>query len=426
MRTSAITGFHKLTPAERLKIVTEATGLSAEDARFIGAEGPLSLSDANRMIENVIGTFPLPLGVATNFLINSRDYFIPMVTEEASVVAAASHAAKIARAGGGFVAGSDPPLMIGQIMIRDPSNPEEAARKILDSKRNLLELANSQDSVLVAKGGGARDITVRLLDSKAGKLLITHLLVDCRDAMGANIVNTMVESVSSLVQSYAGGRLVMRIISNLALHRQAWSKVSIPPEALGGDTVVEDMAAASEFAAVDPYRCATHNKGIMNGICALAMATGNDTRAVESGAHAYASLNGYGPLAVWEIGSNGNLEGRIRLPLALGIVGGITSVHPVARIALRILRINSGRELAEVAASLGLAQNLGALRALVTEGIQKGHMRLHARNIAVMAGARGDEVDAIAERLVYERQVRVGYAKDLLDKLRASANASGA
>jgi len=375
------------------------------------------------MIENVVGVLPIPLGIAVNFLINGRDYLIPMAIEEPSVVAAASHAAKLARPSGGFQASSTDPIMIGQIQLVKSRSPRDAEKQILASKKEILNIANQQDPMLISKGGGAKDLRVRILPSLTGTMVIAELIVDCRDAMGANVVNTMAESVAPLLEKLSEGRANLRIISNLADRRVARASVGISKEALGGEAVVDGIVDAYAFAAADPYRCATHNKGVMNGVTAVCLATGNDTRAIEAGAHAYASRTGhYSPLTRWSKNENGDLEGFIEIPAAVGIIGGITAVHPTAKICLKILGVKSAKELGEVMASVGLAQNLAALRALAAEGIQHGHMSLHARNIAAMAGAEGETIDLVAAAMVSEKKVRLDRAKDLVAEMAASKN----
>ena len=416
--TSELSGFYKLSPGERLKIVRELVGLSEEDVKLLRRTGALELKQANRMIENVIGTTELPLGIATNFLINGRDYLVPMVLEEPSVVAAASNAAKMARPRGGFYTESTLPVMIGQIQLVDIKNPVEAREKILGAKKQILAKANKQDPILVKLGGGARDIEVRVLTTHLGPITIIHLLVDVRDAMGANVINTMCEAVTPLIEELTGGRVFLRIVSNLATYRLARAKAVFMKKALGGEEVVDGVLQAYAFAAADPYRCATHNKGVMNGIIAVALATANDTRALESGAHAYAAMGGtYKPLTHWERTVDGDLFGRIELPVAVGTIGGATAVHPVAKVCRKILGVKSARELGEVMAAVGLAQNLAAMRALATVGIQAGHMKLHARNIAATAGAKGELIDKVAAQLVKEKKVRVDRAKEILEEL---------
>jgi len=419
MRTSQISGFYKLSPEERLKVVKEFAQLSEEEANVIKNTGALAMEQVNRMIENVIGVMEVPLGIATNFLINGRDYLIPMAVEEPSVVAAASNAAKMARVKGGFFAESTEPRMIGQIQICSVKNAAKARKSILANKKKILELANQQDATLVRLGGGAKDLEVNVIKTHAGKMVIVHLIIDCRDAMGANAVNTMCEAVAPIIEEITEGRVLLRIVSNLAVHRLARASATFAKEVLGSEEAVDAIIKAYAFAAGDKYRCTTHNKGIMNGITAVALATGNDTRAVEAGAHAYASITGkYRPLTTYEKNRHGDIVGKIELPIAAGIIGGTTAVHPMAKANIKILGVKSARELAEVMASVGLAQNFAALRALATEGIQRGHMELHARNIAVMAGAAGELVDKVVEVLVKERKVKLDRAKEILEELR--------
>ena len=412
--------FYKLSFEERLRKVGEMSGLSGEELDQLKS-GSLQISSAQRMIENVVGTLPIPLGIAVNFLINGKEYLIPMAIEEPSVVAAASHAAKLARPNGGFKASSTDPLMIGQIQIVRSSSPRNAEKQILAAKKEILETANQMDPTLVSKGGGAKDLRVRILPSLTGTMVIAELLVDCRDAMGANVVNTMAETVAPILEKLSEGKANLRIISNLADKRIARASVVISKDALGGDNVVDGIVDAYAFAAADPYRCATHNKGVMNGVTAVCLATGNDTRAIEAGAHAYAARSGhYSPLTKWQKDEKGDLEGFIEIPTAVGIIGGITAVHPTAKISLKILGVKTARELGEVMAAVGLAQNLAALRALAAEGIQRGHMSLHARNIAAMAGAEGDAIDKVAAAMVKEKKVRLDRAKELVGDLAVS------
>ena len=418
-KTSRIPGFYKLTPEERLRRVAEFANLTPEEQELLRRFGALDEATANRMIENVVGVFQLPLGIAVNFLINRRDYLIPMAIKEPSVVAAASNAAKMTREGGGVYTQSTESLMIGQIQLVGVKDPYGARLEVLRNKDEILRIANEQDPVLVKLGGGAKDLEARVIESRLGPMLIVHLIVDVKDAMGANAVNTMAEAVAPRLASITGGRFRLRIISNLADRRlvRAWTR--IPVEAVGGREVAEGIVEAWAFADADPYRAATHNKGIMNGIDAVVIATGNDWRAVEAGAHAYACRFGaYKPLSTWELDEKGNLVGSLELPLAVGIVGGATRTNPLAKISLKILGVRSARELAEVIGAVGLVQNLAALRALASEGIQAGHMSLHAKNIAVMAGAVGDEIDQVAERMVREKRVRVDRAKEILEELR--------
>ena len=422
MKTSRIPGFYKLTIEERVKIVKEFADLTEEEVQLLIKAGSLELDVADRIIENVIGTWPLPLGIAVNFKINGKDYLIPMAIEEPSVVAAASNAAKMALPGGGFIAETTEPIMIGQVQLVGVKDLEEARRIILENKDQILEIANEQDPVLVKFGGGARDLEVRILDTEVGPMVITHLLVDVRDAMGANAVNTMAEAVAPTIERLTGGRVYLRIISNLADRRIARARAVFKKEAIGGEEVVDGIVAAYAFAANDPYRACTHNKGIMNGIIALARATGQDTRALEAGAHAYAARAGrYTSLSKWWKNENGDLEGYLEMPIAVGTVGGITRVHPIAKICLKILGVKSASELAQVMVSLGLAQNFAAIRALATEGIQAGHMKLHARNVAMAAGAKPEEVDLIVERLIREKKIRLDRAKEILEEIRGSS-----
>ena len=420
-KTSQLSGFYKLSPEERLKLVKEFAGLSEEEAEILRTTGPLKLEQANRMIENVIGTTELPLGIAVNFLINGRDYLIPMAIEEPSIVAAASNAAKMARVRGGFRTSSTEPIMIGQIQLTDVKDPSRAKETILSNGEKIIKIANEQDPMLVKLGGGAKDLEVRVLDTSSGPMVVVHLLVDTRDAMGANVINTMAEAVAPFIERLTGGRIYLRIVSNLANLRLARAEAIFAKEALGGEEVVDGIVEAYAFAASDPYRCATHNKGIMNGVVAIALATGNDTRALESGAHSFAATKGgYKPLTTWEKTPGGDLLGKIEIPMAVGIIGGATAVHPVAKVCLKILGVKTARELGEVMASVGMAQNLAALRAMVTEGIRRGHMRLHARNLAVTAGATGDLIDQVAERMVKEGKIRFDRAAELVKELRKS------
>jgi hydroxymethylglutaryl-CoA reductase len=338
-----------------------------------------------------------------------------MAIEEPSVVAAASNAAKMARPTGGFIATSTEPVMISQIQIVKCPSPKDAEKEILSARKEILEKANQQDPTLLSMGGGAKDLRIRILPSQVGILVVVELLVDCRDAMGANVVNTMAEAVAPMLEKISKGQARLRIISNLADRRIAKATTIVSKEALGGENIVDGIVEAYAFAVADPYRCATHNKGVMNGVTAVCLATGNDTRAIEAGAHAYAARSGhYSPLTTWKKDSNRNLVGTIEIPAAVGIIGGITAVHPMAKICLKVLGVKTARELGEVMASVGLAQNMAALRALVAEGIQKGHMSLHARNIAAMAGAQGDLIDRVADKMVAERKIRLDRARELL------------
>jgi hydroxymethylglutaryl-CoA reductase len=415
---SKVSGFYKLSRQERVKKLMEVTGLGDEDLGPLIDPGKVDLEVLDHMIENVVGAMTLPLGIATNFSVNGEDYLIPMALEEPSVVAAASNAARMARDLGGFTATDTGPLMIAQIQVVEVPTPYAAKNKVIEAKEELLKLANEQDPILVRFGGGARDLRVRIFDSSVGVMLVTELIVDTRDAMGANAVNTMAEALAPRIEKLTGGRVILRILSNLAEFRLVRVRASFDKELLGGEEVVDDVIAAWAFAEADPYRCATHNKGIMNGIDAVVIATGNDFRAIEAGAHSYAAVGGYHSLTKYEKDGEGNLVGSIELPMAVGLVGGATKVHPVARACVKILGVKTALELGHIIASVGLAQNLAALRALASEGIQKGHMALHARNVAATAGARGEQVDIIAEKLVKEKNVKVERAKEILDELK--------
>lgn len=417
-KTSKISGFYKLDPQERLKLVSDFAGLTQEEASCISSSGALSLDSADRMVENLIGVMEVPMGVAVNFLINGKDYLIPMAIEEPSVIAAASNAAKMAREGGGFTTSNTGPVMIGQIQAVGIADPAGARMSILEKKGEIIRRANDVDPVLVKFGGGAKDVEVRVIDTPGGKMVITHLIVDCRDAMGANAVNTMAETVAPYIEELTGGRVYLRIISNFADRRIIRVKAVFTKEAIGGEDVVDGIIAAYNFAASDPYRAATHNKGIMNGVTAAVLATGNDTRAIEAGAHVYASRSGtYLPLSCYEKNANNDLVATIEMPVAVGLVGGATKTNPIARAAVKILGVKTATEMGEVFAALGLAQNFAAMRALATEGIQRGHMGLHSRNVAIQAGATGELVDKIAGIMVKERKVRADRAKELLDEM---------
>lgn len=422
-KTSRFPGFYNQTLEERRGILKNH--ISTEDLTHLTGEAGLIPEQADHMIENAIGLYALPLGIALNFLINGRDVLVPMAIEEPSVVAGASYMAKLARAGGGFSAHTTPPEMIGQIQVLDIPALEDARRALLESKEELLVEAAGIDPVLTELGGGPRELEVRIIDtSPIGPFLVVHLIYDVRDAMGANAVNTACEKLTLLVESITGGRVHLRILSNLADRRLARARCSIPLEELAfGDYKAEEVRdgiiAAWAFAAADPYRAATHNKGIMNGVDAVLIATGNDWRAVEAGAHAYAARDGrYSSLSTWESDSDGNLVGALEMPLAVGIVGGATKVHPTAHAALNLMNVTSASQLAEIIVSVGLAQNLAALRALATEGIQRGHMSLHARQVAIAAGAEGDMIERLAQQMVSEKTVRIDRARDILEEWR--------
>jgi hydroxymethylglutaryl-CoA reductase len=420
-KSSRLPGFYKLPLAERVAVVAAWAELTEEESAVLTGDG-LTPAQADHMVENALGTYELPLGVAANFLVNDRDYLIPMAVEEPSVLAAVSHAAKLVRAGGGFRAESSEPVMIGQIQVLDIPDMAAAARALTDHQAELMELANSCSPSIVRRGGGARDIELRPFpDTPIGPMLVIHLLYDTCDAMGANAVNTAVEAIAPRVAELTGGRVNLRILSNLTDRRTATAQCTVPAGELqltdiSGGEVAALIAEANAFAVVDPYRAATHNKGIMNGIDAVCIATGNDWRAIEAGAHAYAARTGrYSALTDWHVDENGDLSGSMTLPLAVGIVGGATKVHPTARVALKILGVNSAAELAKIMACVGLAQNLAAIKALATHGIQRGHMRLHARQVALAAGATGSQVQAIADRLVHEGAIRVERARELIE-----------
>ena len=420
-KSSLVSGFYKLSPKERLQFVKEFADLTHEETALLQKTGSLPLDLADRMIENVIGATPIPLGIAVNFQINKRDYLIPMAIEEPSVVAAASYAAKMTREGGGFHTSSTPPIMIGQIQAVGIKDPYAARMRVIKAKEEILKKANDQDPVLVSVGGGAKDLTAKVINTTQGPMLITELHVDCRDAMGANAVNTMAEAVTPTIERITGGRVYLRIISNLATKRLARAWCTVPKEVVGGEQVVDGIVNAYAFAAADPYRAATHNKGILNGIIAVIIATCNDHRAIEAGAHAYAARNGYyTALSMWEKNEKGDLVGSVELPMAVGLIGGAVRTHPIAKIAIKILGVKTANEFAEVLAAVGLAQNLGALRALAREGIQRGHMSLHARNIAVAAGATGKTIDFVAEKMVQEHKIRMDRAKELIEQYKAS------
>ena len=427
-RSSELSGFYKLSVAARRKLVGEWAGLSEGELKSYEFPPGVDPALLERMIENVVGVFPLPLGIATNFRIDGKDYLVPMSIEEPSVVAAASNAAKVARGAGGFLTHTTPPVMIGQIQLLEVIDPSAARLRILSARDELLALANSKDPMLVKFGGGARDLEVRSLATPRGTMLVVHLLVDARDAGGMNAVNTMCEALAPELAKRAGGRVVLRIISNLAIYRLARATATFPAASLAtdrasGPEVVEGILDAYTLAVVDPFRCATHNKGIMNGISAVVVATGNDFRAVESGAHSYAAYTAKDgavlrPLTTYEKNAQGDLVGTIELPIPVGLIGGATAVHPTAKANVKLLGVHHAHELASVLAAVGLAQNFAALRALATEGIQRGHMSLHARNIAVTAGATPEEVDRVVERLIAEHAIRIDRAKEVVAELR--------
>ncbi|WP_420628416.1 hydroxymethylglutaryl-CoA reductase, degradative [Candidatus Leptofilum sp.] len=419
-KSSRLPGFYKRPLAERVQIIADWAGLDSNEAAVLNEQG-LTNELADKMIENTLGTFALPLGVAANFKINGRDYLIPMAVEEPSVVAAVSNAAKKIRAGGGFRTSATDPVMIGQIQVLDIPDMNAAIVAIEANKASLLETANCCDKVIVSLGGGAQNIVARPFpNTPVGPMLIIHLYFDTRDAMGANAINTALESLAPKIAELTNGRTSLRILSNLADQRTATARCTIPADQLAtkeysGQEVAKLIEEANAFAIVDPYRAATHNKGIMNGIDAVCIATGNDWRAVEAGAHAFAARDGrYQSLTDWHVDENGDLYGEITLPMAVGMVGGATKVHPTARVAMKILDVKSAPELAQVMAAVGLAQNLAAINALATVGIQKGHMALHARQVAMAAGAPEELIQQVADQLVAERRIHVDRAKEII------------
>jgi hydroxymethylglutaryl-CoA reductase len=419
LATSRISGFYRLPPADRLKAVAEQAGIGQEEVSQL--ENGLQLDQADKMVENVIGMFQVPLGIATNFVIDGREVLVPMATEEPSVIAAASNGAKMAREKGGFRTSSTGPVMRAQIQTVGIADPFGARAEILLHKEELMKAANDKDPMLVKFGGGVLDIEAYVVESRVGPMVVAHLIVDCRDAMGANAVNTMAESLAPRIEQITGGRVYLRIISNLADKRLARAKAVFKAEGIGGPEVVDGIIQAAALAEVDPYRAATHNKGIMNGVTAVVLATGNDTRAVESGAHAYAAVSGcYRSLTRYEKNKDGDLVGTIELPVAIGLVGGATRVHPVAKSAVKILGVKTADELSRIIAAVGLSQNFAALRALASEGIQRGHMSLHAKNVAVQAGAKCELIDVIAARMAAERRISVDRAVELMKELEKS------
>ena len=425
---SRLPGFYNLTLDERMEVLARHGGLSPDDLEILRGASGLTPEQADHMVENAIGTYALPLGIALNFLVNGRDVLVPMAIEEPSVIAGASFMAKLARAGGGFSAHTSQPEMIGQIQVLDVVDLPVARMRLLEHKQELLEEAAQVDPVLARLGGGPRDLEVRILErTPVGDFLVLHLIYDVRDAMGANAINTAAERLAPVVESLTGGRVQLRILSNLADRRLARAYCTIPLDQLAfgeysAGEVRDGIIAAWAFAAADPYRAATHNKGIMNGVDAVVIATGNDWRAIEAGAHAYAARSGrYTSLSTWGQDAEGNLTGTLEMPLAVGIVGGATRVHPAAQAALRLMGVQTARQLAEVIVSVGLAQNLAALRALATEGIQRGHMSLHARQVAAAAGAQGAVIERLAQQLVAEGVVRIDRAQEILQKWRSQA-----
>ena len=418
MPDSSISKFFEKSRKERLDIVANFANLSHEELDILQSNnGGISYDKADKMVENAIGTFSLPLGIATNFKINGKDYIIPMVIEEPSVIAAASKGAKIARIKGGFEVTADESYSIGQIQVLDIDIPS-AIQKINNSSNEILQLANSKSNTLSKMGKGAKEISCKEVDTPSGKMLIVELLIDVGDAMGANITNTMCEAVSPLIEKISGGRTLLRILSNYSTRRIAKAKAVFEKEAVGGEKVVNDIILAFEFADNDVYRAVTHNKGILNGIIAVANAVGQDSRAIEAAANAYAAKSGrYCSLSKWSKDNDGNLVGTLEIPLSVGIVGGIVNVHPIAKVCTKILGVSTAQELACVMIATGLAQNFSAIRALATEGIQKGHMRLHARNLAAAAGATSEQIDKIVQKMIEEKKISLDRAKELLEQI---------
>ena len=428
MGTSRLAGFYDLPLAARRRQVADASALGEASLQALSGEAGLKPEQADHMIENVIGVFGLPLGIAVNFVVNGRDVLIPMAIEEPSVVAGASFMAKLAREGGGFRAETTPPEMIAQMQVLDVPNLESARQALESAKAAILAEADAVDPVIRNLGGGARDLVVRILpQTTVGPMLVVHLVYDTRDAMGANAANTAAEQLAPRIEALTGGRVHLRILTNLADRRLARATCRIPLAALafgefGGERVRDGVIEAWALAEADPYRAATHNKGIMNGVDAVVIATGNDWRAVEAGAHAYAARSGrYTSLSRWSVADGGDLEGWLEMPMAVGIVGGATRVHPAARAALELMAVRSARDLAEIIVSVGLAQNLAALRALATEGIQRGHMGLHARQVAMAAGASGEGIERVARWMMEEGTVRLDRAQELLRRMQGES-----
>lgn len=417
-RSSRIGGFHRKSPQERLELVAAFAGLDDETSRHLADFGNLPVSLADKMIENVIASMNIPIGIATNLKIDGEDVLVPMATEESSVIAAVCNAARQTYESG-FTTSVSGSLMIAQVQAVDVPDPHAARLRLLEKRDEIKSICDACDPVLVRLGGGVRDVEVRILDTLGGVMVITHLIVDTGDAMGANAVNTMAERIAPHIAAWSGGRVFLRILSNLADRRLARAHAVWKLDAIGGAAVRDGIVSAYQFAAADPYRAATHNKGIMNGVSAVILATGNDTRAVEAGAHAYAARDGrYGSLTRYEVNKDGDLSGSIELPLAVGVIGGATKIHPTAQACLKILGVTTAERLARIIAAVGLAQNFSALKALATVGIQSGHMGLHAQNVAIMAGAVGDEVDAVASALVARKAVRIDVAQEILSEMR--------
>ena len=418
MSDSAISKFFEKSREEKLNLIRDFANLTEEELKILqNKDGGISFEKADKMIENAIGTFSLPLGIATNFKINEKDYLIPMVIEEPSVIAAASKGAKIARIKGGFEASADESFSIGQIQVLN-ANVSNAIKQIQDSTQEILKLANSKSNSLSKMNKGAKEVSCKSIDTPLGTMLIVEILIDVGDAMGANVTNTMCEAVDPLIESITGGKTLLRILSNYSTRRIAKVKAIFDKDGVGGEQVVDNILLAYQFADNDVYRAVTHNKGIMNGIISVANATGQDSRAIEAGANAYAAKSGrYRSLSKWSKDQNGNLVGYLELPLSVGIVGGIANVHPIAKICTKLLSVSSAQELACIMTATGLAQNFSAIRALATEGIQKGHMRLHARNLAAVAGANPEQIDQIVQKMIQEKKISLDRAKQLLTEI---------
>lgn len=430
MKTSRIHGFYRLSIEERIDKLAETYELTRNEIDALRSQGALELAQADKMIENAVGIYSLPLGIALNFVVNQKEYLVPMAIEEPSVIASCSFMAKLVREAGGFTAGSTERVMIGQVQVVGCPEVRAAEQAVQAAKAELVELANALVPNMVARGGGALDLETRVLNedgSPYSTMLVLHLLIDTQDAMGANTINTMVEGIAARVEELTRGKVYLRILSNYTDRCMAWARCELPPEVLAtpdysGEAVVEGIVKAYEFAASDPYRAVTNNKGVMNGIDAVVIATGNDWRAIEAGAHAHAARHGvYGPMASWSKNAQGHLVGYLELPMPVGLVGGSIQLHPMAQVSLKFLRVRSARELAQVTVAVGLAQNMAALRALATVGIQRGHMALHARSVAVTAGARGELVDRIALAMVEARDIKVARAAELLERFQAEA-----
>ncbi|PTW62792.1 3-hydroxy-3-methylglutaryl-coenzyme A reductase [Breoghania corrubedonensis] len=419
-RSSRIEGLHKMTPAERLQAVSRQAGLgnSAIDALATAAEGQIELAD--RLVENAISTMAIPVGIATNMVVDGREVLVPMATEESSVIAAVCNSAKRCRSTGGFVTSTSGPVMAAQIQLLGASDPMNVRLKVYERIDEIRTICDETDPLLVKFGGGFRDIDVRVIDTDEGPMTIVHIIVDTRDAMGANAVNSMAEALAPKLSEWTGARSLLRILTNLADRRVVRARAVWPVSEIGGEEVRDDMLSAYHFADADPYRAATHNKGIMNGVSAVVLATGNDTRAIEAGAHAYAARDGwYRSMSRWETDGDGNLVGILEMPMAVGLIGGATKIHPTAQANLEILGVKTADALARIIVSVGLAQNFGAMRALATTGIQKGHMALHAQNVALMVGAVGVEIDLVASELKALGKVRQDLAEEILARIRA-------